>query len=231
VDDFQVYPPGLVVNEMLSPSNPAPYVVWANRLERYTSTHWGTWFWDYPGRPPQGIHVCPDYLRLRGGFSEWGVGAYGYNDRGATVGDGRYQGFGLCEYGPDAPAEKARLLREGAVLVPSDMLAIADTGLSATPAFGGPAIDDCTGGPLLSGMPAGTFLELGLEPPSSIGYRNLFLMRKRHGGRWNATFCDGHGENLKRAQLWDFRKTAVLQRWNRDHQPHPEIAPFSGVFP
>jgi prepilin-type processing-associated H-X9-DG protein len=61
-------------------------------------------------------------------------------------------------------------------------------------------------------MPKGTFLGFGREPPSPYGYRNLFLMRKRHGGRWNATFCDGHGENLKMPQLWDFRKTAVLQR-------------------
>ncbi len=227
VDDFQVYPPGLVVNEMLSPSNPAPYVIWANRLERYTSTHWGTWFWDYPGRPPQGIHVCPDYLRLRGGFYEWGEGAYGYNDRGSTRGDGMYQGFGLCEYGPDENPlfiSKPRLLREGAVLVPSDMLAIADAGLEAR-SIDTTTLADCWGDVLLSGMPSGTFLEFGKELPSPQGNRNLFLMRKRHGGRWNATFCDGHGENLKMAQLWDFRKTAVLQRWNRDHQPHPEIAP------
>src|ERR1035437_7903310 len=80
VDDFQVYPPGLVLNEAYSPSNPALYLIWSNRLERYTSTHWGTWSWDMPGRAPQGIHVCPDYLRLRGSFHEWGYGAYGYND-------------------------------------------------------------------------------------------------------------------------------------------------------
>jgi prepilin-type N-terminal cleavage/methylation domain-containing protein/prepilin-type processing-associated H-X9-DG protein len=225
VDDFQVYPPGLVVNETLSPSSPAPYVIWANRLERYTSTHWGTWSWDMPGRAPQGIHVCPDYLRLRGFFSESGEGAYGYNDRGSTRGDGMHQGFGLCEYGPSegTPVSKPRLLREGAVLVPSDMLAIADAGLDVG-IIDLPAYRDCWGDALLSDMPDGIFLEFGKELPSPHGNRDLFLMRKRHGGRWNATFCDGHAENLKMAQLWDFRKTAVLQRWNRDHQPHPEIA-------
>jgi prepilin-type processing-associated H-X9-DG protein len=48
---------------------------------------------------------------------------------------------------------------------------------------------------------------------------------KRHAGRFNVSFCDGHVENLRPAQLFDTRQDAVLKRWNRDNQPHRELLP------
>jgi prepilin-type processing-associated H-X9-DG protein len=47
-------------------------------------------------------------------------------------------------------------------------------------------------------------------------------MKIRHLGLWNVVFCDGHVECLTAAQLW-YPCNNVAQRWNRDHQPHPEF--------
>jgi prepilin-type processing-associated H-X9-DG protein len=44
--------------------------------------------------------------------------------------------------------------------------------------------------------------------------------RRRHGGRYNVAFCDGHIENLKTNALFTTDMT-VLKRWNYDNVPHP----------
>ncbi|MGO9204061.1 MAG: H-X9-DG-CTERM domain-containing protein [Limisphaerales bacterium] len=55
------------------------------------------------------------------------------------------------------------------------------------------------------------------EPGDALPYS------KRHAQRFNVSFCDGHVENLRAAQLFDFRQDAVLQRWNRDNLPHRDL--------
>jgi len=43
----------------------------------------------------------------------------------------------------------------------------------------------------------------------------------RHGGGGNVVFCDAHVEYGKQTN-WMVEATAPRQRWNNDHQPHPE---------
>jgi prepilin-type processing-associated H-X9-DG protein len=43
---------------------------------------------------------------------------------------------------------------------------------------------------------------------------------RRHLGRWNISFCDGHVENLKTHELFSQRNAKVLRRWNNDNQAH-----------
>ncbi len=59
---------------------------------------------------------------------------------------------------------------------------------------------------------------------NSCGAADLYLARlkRRHGGRWNVLFCDGHVENLSVAESFDVRRDEVLRRWNRDDLPHRE---------
>ena len=45
--------------------------------------------------------------------------------------------------------------------------------------------------------------------------------RRRHSGRYNVAFCDGHVENLKTNALFATDMT-VLKRWNYDNEPHPK---------
>jgi prepilin-type processing-associated H-X9-DG protein len=52
------------------------------------------------------------------------------------------------------------------------------------------------------------------------------VMLRRHGGRWNVAFCDGHVENLKPKALFDFHDPDVARRWNSDHQPNNDQWPF-----
>ena len=49
---------------------------------------------------------------------------------------------------------------------------------------------------------------------------NYASPRSRHPGGVNAVFCDGHVEHVKRAKLFDIHYAP--ERWNNDHQPHPE---------
>jgi prepilin-type processing-associated H-X9-DG protein len=231
VDDSKAYPPGWAYNgtNSMGGLNDPPFLFWADQLEPYSHTHWGTWYWNGSTMepPPRGIHVCPDYFRLRG-FIDMVSGAYGYNDKGATWNYGGHAGFGLCLYDGLAdtrtPWAYPRPVRESGVQVPSDMIALADASLSRY--SGALAAGDCYGSPMLSDYPPGLFLEFGLGNSSVPSFIDEWrLMKKRHGGRWNVSFCDGHVENLKYAQVWDFRKPAILQRWNRDHQAHPELEP------
>jgi prepilin-type processing-associated H-X9-DG protein len=75
--------------------------------------------------------------------------------------------------------------------------------------------------------------ELGLYPSSYPYYAELKtwteLRNRRHGGRWNMVFCDGHVESLRTRDLYDVRRDSVLQRWNYDHMPHREQ--LAGFWP
>jgi len=45
---------------------------------------------------------------------------------------------------------------------------------------------------------------------------------KRHNRGANMAFCDGHVEYGKNPK-WVAHQPEVMMRWNRDHQPHPDI--------
>jgi prepilin-type processing-associated H-X9-DG protein/prepilin-type N-terminal cleavage/methylation domain-containing protein len=48
----------------------------------------------------------------------------------------------------------------------------------------------------------------------------LDFARKRHGGRANVVFCDGHVEQGTLKRLFLDLDAAALCRWNKDHLPH-----------
>jgi prepilin-type processing-associated H-X9-DG protein/prepilin-type N-terminal cleavage/methylation domain-containing protein len=53
---------------------------------------------------------------------------------------------------------------------------------------------------------------------------------RRHQGRVNAVFCDGHVESPKATFVFEDWSDAALVRWNRDHQPHQEQLPLGVPF-
>ena len=55
-------------------------------------------------------------------------------------------------------------------------------------------------------------------------------MSRRHQGRVNAVFCDGHVESPKATFVFEDWSDAALVRWNRDHQPHQEQLPLGVPF-
>jgi prepilin-type N-terminal cleavage/methylation domain-containing protein/prepilin-type processing-associated H-X9-DG protein len=92
-------------------------------------------------------------------------------------------------------------VREAEVLVPADMIAFGDS--QDLPDYSLSLIIPTFG------FDAGNYFESW--GPS-----------KRHNRGANMVFCDGHAEHGKNAR-WVAHRADVMQRWNRDHQPHPEL--------
>ena len=120
---------------------------------------------------------------------------YGYN----MAGSGRYPtfdaGLGLDGGANGRMGSSGRGLPESRVQAPSDMLAVAD----CQPRSGGEDndLDDL--------FPINLLAEL----------------TPRHNRGENAVFCDDHVEYAKHA-VWLRKADPSRQRWNNDHQPHPE---------
>ena len=47
--------------------------------------------------------------------------------------------------------------------------------------------------------------------------------RRRHAGRINVMFCDGHVESESLPRLFLQKQSDLVRRWNVDNQPHPEL--------
>jgi len=219
VDDFKVYPPG-----QMSDVQGAVMLYWHQRLQNYTHTKWTDWYLTLDTGRPVGIHVCPAYAKIQGRLTPDIVGSYGYNfsgwssDAGAELGLGgtsRPSSIIAGYYGPNdlTPVRVA----------PADMIAIGDARLISLDPN-----NMVMGSFDLSAPDIAASIALGIGPwlssardPQFVNVINL--IKKRHTAHWNVTFCDAHVESLTTAQMWDARVDRILQRWNRDHQPHPEL--------
>lgn len=212
-----------------------PFAGWFDEMAKYTGVvlpH------DLPPKPVVDkrnlIHICPAYSQL-GGLFGMSSGAYGCNWGGAmdTSEDGRL-GLGGEKYPYDPKTgtpQYRRPIRESEVSHPSDMIAIGDSVIGLGPK--GSYIDGLVLGNLGLTLPEGPIgNSLMCQIFGSFYWdasvaASFALQKRRHGERWNAVFCDGHVENLKTLQMYDFRKDSVLRRWHNDNQPHREkIAPF-----
>jgi prepilin-type N-terminal cleavage/methylation domain-containing protein/prepilin-type processing-associated H-X9-DG protein len=165
---------------------------------------------------PHSVWLCPGFIRV-GGMSPM---SYTYN-----YGGWNQSSFGLNGHHNASSYDNPSYLptRENEVVSPSDMIALGDvffdTFQPPLKGFGG--LDEAfysDVGPALynevmRGLPAGS-------PP-------VQATQKRHGGRWNIEFCDGHVESLRANNLFNISNSVVAQRWNIDHQPHNDwwVAP------
>jgi prepilin-type processing-associated H-X9-DG protein len=116
-------------------------------------------------------------------------------------------------------------IRESKVKVPSDMLAFGDATLSWTPAgllrllYGIKTSKD--------GFDGWGLLDINTrnleERPAFGGSKGVIQATlKRHRGRYNVVFCDGHAETIPRAKLFAEQDT-TLRRWNNDNLPHEDL--------
>jgi prepilin-type N-terminal cleavage/methylation domain-containing protein/prepilin-type processing-associated H-X9-DG protein len=154
-----------------------------------------------------GLYKCPDYKGPIGIFSH-AVGAYGYNASGGLSFDLNHE---------NSP------VRESEVAVPSDMAGLGDANLRW---------DDfrLTGISEIPNWRSGTFA-LGRSVISKSTYRKyvhssdeltkvLDAVHRRHRGRQNIWFCDGHIEPVKFQKLFEVSDPS-LRRWNYNHEPIP----------
>ncbi len=136
---------------------------------------------------------------------------YGYNISGSLnnafskqdIEAGRY-GHGLGGLSHDDWGEV--LVPERAVKVPSDMIAFGD---------GFVGMND---GKIVWSASVGQNHIGYVRPEEGRAYRAA--VDKRHGGKLNVSFCDGHVEAIKVRPLLLDHSNAALRRWNNDHEPH-----------
>jgi prepilin-type N-terminal cleavage/methylation domain-containing protein len=224
-DDFQGYAP-----YELKDAGGAESLFWHERLLRYTTTRAPYWRGsDGPGSTNTGntIYACPDYVRMRGGFDGKAELSYGFNESGYFGGRGSLSlgAVILDEVDEDhAGPGDVRLVRESEVVAPADMIAVGDADLWG---WVGPPMPDVEGDGCLSLHPEVVALlgiaSRGVDPADPFTSKAVRYMARRHGGMWNVVFCDDHVEGLKAMALWNPRSASIVQRWNRDHQPHLEI--------
>jgi len=206
VDDFKAYP---LYYDFFDPAS------WYNRLEPYTRAKWPN---PYSGTFSNltGIYVCPAYARL-GNVRI--TGTYGYNINGTAP---EYTKGGLGLGGermiPDNQSVSTAFdflpIQETRVVQPSDMIALPEGWLRKGPKSPYDVSTDVPDTPLT------------LQYYSSTGYASYDLapQERRHNGRFNVSFCDGHQETI-RYQVLFTRRPEALSRWNNDNQPHGDLLP------
>jgi prepilin-type N-terminal cleavage/methylation domain-containing protein/prepilin-type processing-associated H-X9-DG protein len=232
--DFKFYPP-LYLNETNSDVLNDNPIYWYQRMEPYLKTRFVTWQIGPSPRNTSGcpntIQNCPGYARLPGRLSG-PYQAYGYNSLGFWCKAATQLGLagsikpaaaarGVGVY--DATANELQLVSESDVACPSDMLAFGDAPISddnGWGAYGCLNIVACD----LTDYELGYYWQ-GYGPALTQGFeaRSLAWKNRRHAGRWNVVFCDGHTENHRTRELFDGAQDAVVQRWIRDHRPHREL--------
>ena len=160
----------------------------------------------------RGVWKCPaavepaDWLPNRNsGNTRQVYVSYGYNSCGMSVMAGTNSlGIGghiwWRKSKPTVPP-----VPESEVVNPSDMMALGD---------GFMGHDNL----LLGGM---SRIERIYDLPLSLKPGSVDT--RRHQGRDNVVFCDGHGESPSLPAMFADTSDAALSRWNRDHQPHREL--------
>ena len=148
------------------------------------------------------VFSCPGFSRMPGAYRRYSSAAFGYNLYGSgLVNTTLVDSWGLVEYGN---GQFWRPIRESAVVNPSQMIEMADCQIYADSAsaafvFGSPAL---------------------LAIPWQTSGGDKFFERRHRRKKWNIAMVDGHVETQKGPDLFDFAKSAVRARWNRDALAH-----------
>ena len=194
---------------------------WHLALQPYTMAAW-----------TNDLYRCPDYkgLTIDGNDSGAPLGSYGYNANGVQFTPSDLGlGGALTKVAPSDEFTDlgVNLLRiaDSRVVAPSDMIALGDATLIWDPAailrllYGLSTTSDSYDGMALLDINTHN----GVERPNYAGSAGVIQASlRRHNGHYNIVFCDAHVEAIRHDQLY-LTNTATLQRWNNDHQPHPDL--------
>jgi prepilin-type N-terminal cleavage/methylation domain-containing protein/prepilin-type processing-associated H-X9-DG protein len=214
-------------------NTPQSVLMWWVALEPYTKTQWVQCGTNGLAAPrPRTIQDCPSYARLPGQLMNAFLtgGAYAYNAGGFTPSSGGFtpllagdDDVGLggndgSQYGPQG-APMRFFQPSAAAVCPSDLIAFGDSVLfdDGWCALGVPLLRPYDATDSLVGC-TNLLWAYGPGPAMDIPW-----VLRRHGGRWNFSFCDGHTENRAVREIFDPRHGQQVRRWMVDHQPHPEL--------
>lgn len=139
-------------------------------------------------------------------FVDYGYNAYGmsgYRDVNGSLGLSHIYIDSMNEgWGTPPPFDGDRPVNESEVLVPSEMLAMAD-GFAGKDNF------------IADGQ---NYL---WRHSGAVGFANSTRRSyRRHSGKAEVVFCDGHSASLTLKSLFAETNVDALALWNRDHQPH-----------
>jgi len=63
-----------------------------------------------------------------------------------------------------------------------------------------------------------------LSKPKAAATERVWKATSRlHSGRLNMSFCDGHVEGMRIADVFDVHGDDVLKKWSNDNLPHHEL--------
>ena len=229
-DAFEAYPPYALADRVGGAS-----VLWHQRLEAYGGAKWRSW--PVPGAlQPRGIQVCPSYAKFPGMLSDGFQGSYGYNNGGYHPLPTKERGLGgdnvtnpppYVDLSHVRPGD-IRVIGESEVICPSDMIAMGDADLldmsPANVTVKAEGLTDLSYVPSAPSTRVQLGLDLALWGSEDSTVKSIACVIRRHGGRWNMVFCDGHVESLTTKGLCDPRQEGIVRRWNRDHVMHPDDA-------
>jgi prepilin-type processing-associated H-X9-DG protein/prepilin-type N-terminal cleavage/methylation domain-containing protein len=214
VADARQYPPSIYW-VFQTPYNPSARInhYWSDAIAPHLGAQWSN-----------EVYRCPAYRgptafpRVDGGLIPL-AGSYGYN------------GW-ITDFSLDNPRERNPVVnpgghpaRESSVVAPSEMIEVGDANLT------GPITAEIFGAPTLviplvgygalwehgeSEADPNALLPAGPEALAELKAQ----IQRRHKGRYNVTFCDGHAESISREKLYATNDVA-LRRWNYNHEPVP----------
>jgi len=181
------------------------------------------------------VFLCPSFERLpqHWDFAEtydwdWShhYGCYGYNRWG--VWKSGELSLGLGDSGR-VMIGASPATGESEVVNPSQMVAIGDGPLAPT-VFDTPTVYGWSDFSRYEGF-NDYRAEIGLPiyPSPGMGTwptgRQLVTqsIKRRHFGRWNIAYCDGHVQTHTTKEIFDYTDDEVLKLHNKDHLPHRDL--------
>jgi len=203
----------------LDPEVSLENLFWHQSLQPYVAAGW-----------TNDVFRCPDYpgVTIEGNDGASPLGSYGYNANGtkftpSQLGLGGALSKVAVDGGFDTLVPWVRISDED-VRVPADMIAMGDAHLMwMTPflfeLFYGFSEEKSVHGMGLLDINSRYALQRASWPGSADIIR---ATRRRHGGRYNVAFCDGHAESIRGERLFAI-EPAALRRWNNDNEPHEEL--------
>ncbi len=205
-----------------------PNGYWVQSLVPYVRSEWpaDNTVWGangpvYTGAPSKSIYTCPGYDQIDGVYSRLGnwVGAYGYNggNEGAVINQELWNpGHNTVLISAGIGGDTNGPTRESTVVAPSQMIAVGDSEIARVNNFPNSII----GVPSAPQFP----MHFRVPPPGFEFPLPMFpeerAMLRRHGDRWNMSFCDGHVEDGPPEEFLNSYSDTVLALWNPDHRAH-----------
>ena len=212
VADFGAYHRGLWTHPAAN-----PWGYWVDQLQTYTGQTWTDELYRCAGNPlkrPLTPMVSRPIIQVGGISAGRGVAFSFVPETDYSINDAGAGGGGIGFAGRDEAGRPQGYVLEAQVVSPSQMLAVGDSVLT----YYTESANRRGGGPYHEESP---FSRHAYFTTSTAAYtqERISAQAKRHHGRFNVVFCDGHVESLETDQLFG-PTDGVLRLWNRDHEPH-----------